>query len=166
MTSKSNKMNKQIVNQINEIRGFGGYQTLSMSERIHLGWLIKDTALYFEKPNEAKIQEWFQFVVRRLNNYTDEVLHGEGFDMVLAGAEIIIKSIDQLRNRVRTWDEITTYITHHPYPIRDVKVEVHGAYLRVELDHDYAFLAISDINDFPWEETAHEINQYILNKAW
>lgn len=166
MTSKSNKMNKQIVNQINEIRGFGGYQTLSMSERIHLGWLIKDTALYFEKPNEAKIQEWFQFVVRRLNNYTDEVLHGEGFDMVLAGAEIIIKSIDQLRNRVRTWDEITTYITHHPYPIRDVKVEVHGAYLRVELDHDYAFLAISDINDFPWEETANQINQHILNKAW
>ena len=159
-------MNKQIVNQINEIRGFGGYQTLSMSERIHLGWLIKDTALYFEKPNEAKIQEWFQFVVRRLNNYTDEVLHGEGFDMVLAGAEIIIKSIDQLRNRVRTWDEITTYITHHPYPIRDVKVEVHGAYLRVELDHDYAFLAISDINDFPWEETANQINQHILNKAW
>ena len=159
-------MNKQIVNQINEIRGFVGYQTLSMSERIHLGWLIKDTALYFEKPNEAKIQEWFQFVVRRLNNYTDEVLHGEGFDMVLAGAEIIIKSIDQLRNRVRTWDEITTYITHHPYPIRDVKVEVHGAYLRVELDHDYAFLAISDINDFPWEETANQINQHILNKAW
>ena len=159
-------MNKQIVNQINEIRGFGGYQTLSMSERIHLGWLIKDTALYFEKPNEAKIQEWFQFVVRRLNNYTDEVLHGEGFDMVLAGAEIIIKSIDHLRNRVRTWDEIATYITHHPYPIRNVKVEVYGAYLRVDLDGQYAFLAIDQLHDFPWEQTTEQLNQHISNKAW
>ena len=159
-------MNKQIVNQINEIRGFGGYQTLSMSERIHLGWLIKDTALYFEKPNEAKIQEWFQFVVRRLNNYTDEVLHGEGFDMVLAGAEIIIKSIDHLRNRVRTWDEVTVYITHHPYPIRKVSVDVHGTYLRVDLDGQYAFLAIDQLHDFPWEQTAEHLNNHIKNKAW
>lgn len=166
MTSKSNKMNKQIVNQINEIRGFGGYQTLSMSERIHLGWLIKDTALYFEKPNEAKIQEWFQFVVRRLNNYTDQVLHGEGFDMVLAGAEIIIKSIDQLRNRVRTWDEITTYITHHRYPIRNVRVDVYGAYLRVDLDGQYAYLAIDQLHDFPWEQTTEQLKQHISNKAW
>lgn len=166
MTSVSNKMNKQIVNQIQNIRSYVGHQTLSIPERIELGWLIKDTALDFNKPNEAKAEQWYRFVITQLNTYTDEVLHGEGFDMVLAGAEIIIKAIDHLRNRTRTWEEITTYITHHPYPIRDVKVEVHGAYLRVELDHDYAFLAISDINDFPWEETANQINQHILNKAW
>lgn len=166
MTSKSNKMNKQIVNQINEIRGFVGYQTLSMPERIQLGWLIKDVALYFEKPNEAKIDEWFRFVVNKLNTFTDEYVRGEGLDMVLAGAEIIIKPIDHLRNRVRTWDEITTYITHHPYPIRNVKVEVYGAYLRVDLDGQYAFLAIDQLHDFPWEQTAEQLKQHISNKAW
>lgn len=159
-------MNKHIVNQINEIRLYAGYPSLSMSERIRLGWLIKDTALYFEKPNEAKIQQWFQFVVNRLNTFTDENLSGEGFDMVLAGAEMIIKSIDQLRNRVRTWEEITTYITHHSYPIRNVRVDVYGAYLRVDLDGQYAFLAIDQLNDFPWEQTAEQLNQHILNKAW
>ncbi len=38
--------------------------------------------------------------------------------------------------------------------------------LRVDLDGQYAFLAIDQLHDFPWEQTAEQLKQHISNKAW